>query len=185
MRAAVSREDRSHAKPRSRVAATGRNTLKREFSKLEEVALPDLKRDALRVRLSLSLSRGLLPRTAARSVRLTLRSVRLKHMDRMGERRSWRCLRVADGLRAMDASAERAMHAFATGPMVPSPTLAPSKAVIANRCVSPAKRKISRARRASSRLSRSCTRGQSWVRVSVGVEPCACRGQAAPGPHRG
>lgn len=93
MRAAVSREDRSHAKPRSRVAATGRNTLKREFSKLEEVALPDLKRDALRVRLSLSLSRGLLPRTAARRCASHPSEVCVsKHMDRMGERRSWRCL---------------------------------------------------------------------------------------------
>ena len=42
MRAAVSREDRAHTQERSRVATTGRNTLKREFSKLEAELLPKL-----------------------------------------------------------------------------------------------------------------------------------------------
>ena len=35
MRAACSREERAHTQQRSRVAATGRNTLKREFAKVD------------------------------------------------------------------------------------------------------------------------------------------------------
>ena len=41
------RQERAHTQVRSRVAATGRNTLAREFSKLEEEALPEVGRDAL------------------------------------------------------------------------------------------------------------------------------------------
>ena len=42
MRAACSREDREHAQLRSRVATTGRNTLKRTFDKLDAELLPQL-----------------------------------------------------------------------------------------------------------------------------------------------
>ena len=42
MRAACAREDRAHTQPRSRLALTGRNTLKRSFDKVEAVAMPSL-----------------------------------------------------------------------------------------------------------------------------------------------
>ena len=42
MRAACSREDRAHTQVRSRVATTGRNTLKRSFDKLDQELMPEL-----------------------------------------------------------------------------------------------------------------------------------------------
>ena len=42
MRAACAREDRAHTQKRSRVALTGRNTLKRQFEKEDAAALPKL-----------------------------------------------------------------------------------------------------------------------------------------------
>ena len=42
MRAACAREERAHTQQRSHVAATGRNTLKRQYSKVEEAAMPSL-----------------------------------------------------------------------------------------------------------------------------------------------
>jgi hypothetical protein len=42
MRWSVSRQERAQTQQRSRVATTGRNTLKRQFPKLEEEAQPKL-----------------------------------------------------------------------------------------------------------------------------------------------
>jgi hypothetical protein len=42
MRAACTRENRAHTQKRSRLATTGRNTLKRSFEKAEVVAMPSL-----------------------------------------------------------------------------------------------------------------------------------------------
>lgn len=42
MRAACSREDRAHTQSRSRVATTGRNTLKRSFAKVDLASMPRL-----------------------------------------------------------------------------------------------------------------------------------------------
>ena len=42
MRASCSREDRAHTQKRSRLAATGRNTLKRQYDKVDAAAMPSL-----------------------------------------------------------------------------------------------------------------------------------------------